>query len=678
MKTLLIEIGSEEIPSRFVPRGLDLLKKDLLQLLEKSFISYGTISEYATPRRLTLLIDDVAEKQEDRSIESLGPPKKAAFDTDGNPTKAAAGFARSLNIDITDLKIKQTDRGEYVCATLEEKGMRTADFLSQTLPDLISSLQLPKSMRWGNNSLKYFRPIQWILSLFGSEVIPFKVGPCKSSNISYGHRFLSPAAIKIVDATAYVQSLKQNHVYADLIERKSIIRESIKKLEASEGCIIHEDEELLDTVTNLVEYPTAVLGRFEDKYLALPKELLITVMKSHQKYFSMENIKGNMMPSFVVVSNMNSSVSNTVKKGAERVLRARLEDARFYYADDQKKALWDHMEELKKVTFQEKLGTLYEKTERIASLASHISGLINADLKEKTQRASMLCKADLVTGVVGEFPELQGYMGMTYARNSGEDKDIASAIFEHYLPRFAGDSLPSGEIGTIVSIADKMDNISSFFYLDMIPSGSEDPFALRRQAAGIIHILQNRSDTLTLNSLIDESLKNLDASESRRKELTDKIIQFFIQRIENILLTEGHSNDIISAALEVKEFNMADIKQRIHSLSALKKEARFSGLLTAAKRVYNILSKTEPGHVNEGLLSEPTEKDLFNKAQSVRDELTLTDFHILFKLEKPINEFFDAVLVMDKDPLIKNNRLALLSTVRESFNLFGDFSKIVE
>ncbi|RJR16427.1 MAG: glycine--tRNA ligase subunit beta [Nitrospiraceae bacterium] len=679
MKPLLIEIGSEEIPARFISRGLALLRGDLVQLLEKSSITYGNISEYSTPRRLAILIDNVAELQNDRTIESLGPPKKSAYDANGNPTKAALGFAKSLNIGVEDLRIINTERGEYVSATVTEIGRPTADVLSESLPKLISSLQLPKSMRWGDSSLKYFRPIQWILALLGSEVIPFALDSIKSGNISYGHRFLSPAALKIDSPSSYSSSLKQNHVYADTDKRKDLISEGIQAIEASADCIVHKDAELLDTVTNLVEYPTAVLGNFDTKFLDLPRELLITVMRTHQKYFSVEDRAGNMKSSFIVISNMNKEVNDTVRRGAERVLRARLEDARFYYTEDQKCSMHDYMEGLKKVTFQEKLGSLYEKTERVCALSSVIAEMINPDLKDKSLRASMLCKADLVTGVVGEFPELQGYMGMIYAGKSGEDKAIASAIYEHYLPRFAGDSLPSGEIGTIVSMSDKFDNIASFFYLGMIPSGSEDPFALRRQAAGILNILQSNDYAVTLNWLIDKSLIKLEPSEPKRAVLADMILQFFNQRLEGILLSQGHSHDVINAALSVTVLNLTDIQKRIQALSALKKEPGFPALLTAAKRVYNILAKVRPGDVKENLLSEPSETELYGVIGKVRaDMMTATGFDALFKLEKPVNTFFDSVLVMDKDPHIRENRLALLNTVKELFNSLADFSKVIE
>ncbi len=678
MKPLLIEIGSEEIPARFVASGLAALREGITGLLDNSAVTYGKITEYATPRRLAICVDSVEEKQDDRTIESLGPPKTVAFDKDGAPTKAALGFARSLNVDVSELKIKATERGEYLSATIEEKGRATGEVLAEALPGIIASLQLPKSMRWGSGTLRYFRPIRWILALFGEDLIPFELEGMKSSASSYGHRFLSPDAIRIEGPAAYLPSLKGCHVLADPAERKRAIEEGIQAIEASEACIVRKDPELLDIVTNLVEYPTAVLGHFDEKYIELPGELLVTVMKSHQKYFSVEDKDGNMRPSFIVVSNTSADNNDTVRRGAERVLRARLEDARFYYAEDQKKALWDYVDDLKKVTFQEKLGSIHEKTIRISALCSFIADSLEIREKEKLERAAMLCKTDLVTGVVGEFPELQGYMGMTYAVNSGEDKDVASAVYEHYQPRFAGDELPSGELGAIVSLADKMDNIASFFFLDLIPTGSEDPYALRRQAAGAINILEARGYPFSLNLIIDKSLQSLEDSAEARAELSGAITQFFRQRLEGILSSRGSSHDIISAVLAKSELNITDIKERIISLSTLKKEAAFPALLIAAKRVNNILSRAQPVQVKEELFKDPEEKRLFDAVHAISSELAAGDFKSLFTLEEPITALFDKVMVMDKDPDIRDNRLALLVRVKHAFDALADFSKIVD
>ena len=690
-KPLLIEIGSEEIPARFISKGLELLKEALTNFLDESSISYGSISEFATPRRLALLIDDVAVQQEDTTRIIRGLPKEMIRDEDGNYTKETTGFFKSNGIDINmgsaeldnipNITIEwPTKPKEKIIVRKKVEGRPSIDVLAEGLPKLISSLKLPKSMRWGDSSLRYFRPIQWLLALLDKEVIPFELDGIKSGNISYGHRFLSPAADRIDDPSVYLSVLKRNNVIANCIVRKELISRGIKKIESSLNCRAIEDEELLETVTNLVEHPTPVLGNFEDKYLSLPKELLITVMRSHQKYFAMEDAEGNITSSFIVISNMNASINDTVKRGAERVLRARFEDAKFYFEEDQKNELYDYTEDLKKVIFQEKLGSVFKKAERIFSLSLFIAGKLNLSLNEELHRASMLCKADLVTGVVGEFPELQGYMGQIYASNSNNEIDVnvSSSILEHYLPRFPGDDLPKSKIGTILSLADKLDNIASFFYLDMIPSGSEDPFALRRQAAGIIHILRTIDYPDSLNSLIDASLKDLKPDEQQGAVLATRILIFFLQRLKGILLSEGHSHDVIDAVLAPLAINLKDIKQRIDILTGLKKESRFPALVVAAKRVYNILKEDPDNEVNEGLFVEDAEKELFAAANNVKGELSTRDFGPLFKLEKPIDIFFDDVLVMDNDEKIRNNRLALLSNVRELFNSLGDFSRIVD
>lgn len=677
MKPLLIEIGSEEIPARFISKGLALLKEALTHFLETSSVEYGNISEYATPRRLALYIEDITEKQKDRTVEHLGPPKKVAFDEHGNPSRSLTGFARSLNINVNDLTTKKTARGEYVAAIVEEKGKPTKDILSESLPEIISTLQLPKSMRWGGGSLRYFRPIQWILALLGNDIIPFQLDGIKSSNISYGHRFLSPSAIKVKDSSRYPELLKKYHVIAGIKERKKIISEGIKKIEPLINCNVNKDDELLDIVTNLVEYPTVLSGEFDKKYLGLPRELLTTVMKSHQKYFSTEDNDGTMQPFFIVVSNTKPENNDTVKKGAERVLRARLEDARFYFNEDLKKPLWDYVEELKKVTFQEKLGSVYEKAERIAFICSYLADVINLPDKEKLLRAAMLSKADLVTGIVSEFPELQGYMGLTYASISGEDKDVSSSCLEHYLPRFQGDDLPSSDISTLISLADKMDNIASFFFAGLIPTGSEDPFALRRQAIGIINILQSRGYDLSLDTLIERALQAIESYLPARKALKNEILKFFYQRFEGILLNEGFSYDLVNSVLSAGALNLKDVKNRIKIFSQIKKEPGFSELLTVAKRVYNILSKIQPAEVKENLLFEAAEKELFTAVKTVNDKLTVTDYKALFELKNPVNNFFDSILVMDKEPEIRGNRLALLLSVKRIFDSLGDFSKII-
>jgi len=684
MKSFLLEIGTEEIPAGFIPQGIELLKNKLIKLFNDASTEFGDIFEFATPRRLTIYVENVSERQKDRKIEVIGPPAKIAFDEKGKPTRAALGFAKSQHIEIKDLKVISTDRGEYTAAVIEEEGKKTKDILADSLPGLITSLQFPKTMRWDNNTLRFARPIRWVTALLGAEIIPFELDGLKSSNTTKGHRFMSPKTLEIQDPSTYPVLLLNNFVIADFKERRKIILEQIKKIESAGDCKVVEDNELLDTVTFLVEYPTVILGNFGAEYLSLPRELLITAMKSHQKYFSVEDKNGNLLPHFILVSNTRQENNDIVRKGAERVLRARLEDARFYYNEDQKKPLWDYIEKLKEVTFQEKLGSLYEKTERIAFLCSFLADALNLPAKEKILRASMLSKTDLITGIVREFPELQGYMGMIYARNSGEDEEVALAIYDHYMPRFSGDALPSNEIGAIIALADKMDNIVSFFLIGLIPTGSEDPFALRRQAIGVINILQSRNYPFSIDFLIDVALQGVESYPPARSQINNKILKFFEQRLEGMLLEEGYSHDLINSVLSTGNWNVGNIKNRLRILSVMKENPEFPELLTASKRVYNILVNQtavrqvmKPGELKEKLLIEPEEKELFTALLEVRERLTDNSFNALFELKDPINSFFDKVLVMDKDPEIRENRLALLLSIKKIFDSLGDFSKIV-
>jgi glycyl-tRNA synthetase beta chain len=676
MKPFLLEIGTEEIPARFVSHGISALKNELVKFLHDASIDFRDILEYATPRRLALLVEQVSEKQQDRQREVLGPSKKVAFDEKGHPTGAALGFAKANNAEMENLTIVNTERGEYVAAIIREKGRETGEVLRDALPKLITSLQFPKTMRWGTGSLRFARPIRWITALIGDNVIPFEVGEIKSSNITRGHRFLSTELLTVKHPSHYLDLLRDNFVIADPDKRKQIITEGMKKVESSMNVAVHADPGLLEIVTFLVEYPTVIVGDFDSVYLTLPKELLITTMKSHQKYFSVEDKNGKLLPYFIVISNSHAENSEIIKKGAERVIRARLEDARFYYLEDQQKPLWDHVRKLKDVTFQESFGNLYDKIKRIALLCSSFADLLNIEQKDKLHRAAMLSKADLVTGIVREFPELQGYMGMIYAINSGEDREVASAIYEHYLPRYSGDSLPSTTMSALISLADKMDNISSFFQLGIIPTGSEDPFALRRQAIGIITILQNSEYPLSLDTLIDKSLEGIKNNMDQKTQLHARILNFFNQRLEWILLEEGYRHDFVAAILSTGERIIKEIKKRMEILVSMTSSAEFPELLLAAKRVYNILARVKPGDVNEHLFSAPQEKELFIASRTVEKRLSKKDYQALFELKDPVNAFFDNVLVMDKNPEIKKNRLALLLYVKKLFSVLGNFSKI--
>jgi glycyl-tRNA synthetase beta chain len=695
MKSFLLEIGTEEIPARFISDGANLLKDSIVRVFEDSGIGFGNISLYATPRRLAIVVDEVSEKQKDKKIEIPGPPKKISYDSEGRPTAAAIGFAKTHGIDVKKLKIINTDRGEYVASVIEQAGKKTKDVLAEVLPKILTSLHFPKTMRWGNGSMRFVRPIHWIAAIFGENIIPFKIDGLKSGNKTRGHRFMSKGEIKISKPSDYSRRLADSRVIADPCERKKRILDGLRKIESvlrrtlkdeSSGSFrVHADEELLDTVVYLTEYPTVILGNFDSKYLSLPKELLITVMKNQQKYFSTEDRNGSLLPHFIVVSNTDSKNSRIVKKGAERVIRARLEDAGFYFNEDKKIPLQDYVEKLKKVTFQEKLGSVYDKAERIASICSFMADILNTQDREKIQRTAMLSKADLVTGIVREFPELQGYIGMIYAKESGEDNEVAAAIYEHYMPKFSGDTLPSNDTSALVSLADKIDNIASFFCVGLIPTGSEDPYGLRRQAMGILNILADRDYPLSLDLLIDAALQGLEKhifshESSVKKELSEQIMRFFIQRLEGILLGEGYSYDTVNSVLQattpIPAHNIRDIKKRINIISSMKKSQDFPDLLMAAKRVCNILANTKSPKLKQDLLIEEPEKELFNAVNNTKDKLIETDYKALFELKDPINTFFDKVLVMDKRTEIKENRLALLQTVRGIFDSLGDFSKI--
>jgi glycyl-tRNA synthetase beta chain len=679
MNTLLFEIGSEEIPARFVNSGLEMLKSEMTRMLEQERISHGKITGFSTPRRLAVIIEGLSDAQSDRTTEAVGPPARVAFDESGAPTKAAQGFARSMNVDVSSLYRKKTPKGEYVAVTIEEKGRATIDVLSARLPELISSLQLPRSMRWGSGDLRYYRPIHWIVAILGRDIIPFELDGIRSGNTTRGHRFLTPDAIVINEPAAYHAVLRDHDVIADFTERRALILNSLRDEGRRKNVRVVEDDELLDIVTNLVESPSVVSCSFEEQYLELPRELLVTVMKSHQKYFSTESGEGNMSNTFMVISNTSPDNAATVRKGAERVLRARLEDARFYFLQDRETPLDEMINALKKVTFQDRLGSVHEKARRIEAVSLRLADVTGHGKAEVVSRAAMLCKADLVTGVVGEFPELQGYMGMTYALLAGEDEEVARAVYEHYMPRFAGDVLPETATGAIVSIADKIDNVASFFSLGMIPSGSEDPFALRRQAAGIIQILGDKGISIDVDTLVDYALAGLGLENEERKEaLKEDIIRFFTVRLEGLLAQQGYPHDIIQASVGTRPLEINEVRRKAALLEKIKRSPGFPDLIPAAKRVCNILAGHKPGKLNESLFSHESERNLLVAAEDAGRRLTADGEKVLFRLIDPVNEFFDSVLVMDRDERVKENRLALLSKVKEIFDSFGDFSSLEE
>lgn len=685
---LLLEIGTEEIPSMFIPQALEKMVELINTLLRENRIDFGKVSTMGTPRRLALMVEDITEYQRGSIKEIIGPARKVAYDESGQPTRAAYGFAKGQGVPVEDLKIKATEKGEYICAIFEEKGVKVEVLLPEILTKFIASIPFPKYMRWMDKSLRFARPIHWILALYGDDIIAFEIEGIKSGNVTKGHRFMSPGAFQVKESRSYYRLLESNYVILDQEKRKEIIEEQLKELSLSLGGSVLQDDELLTEVSYLVEYPVAFLGSFDQKYLSLPKEVLINAMREHQRYFSVVNDRSDLLPYFMAVSNTKAEDMNLIRLGNERVLRARLEDAKFFFDEDLKKKLQERVEDLKGIIFQDRLGTIYQKIERITSLSSYLARKIDPYIEETVTRSAYLCKADLVTGIVGEFPKLQGIIGKRYALLSGEKPEVAEAIYEHYLPRFSGDGIPESKAGAILSISDKMDTIAGFFSSGLIPTGSEDPYALRRQAHGIINILLSGGYLISLNELITKAIepfRGLLEDMEINPRTKDDILDFFRQRLDYILTSEGYRYDTVDAILSSNFDIPLDTKDKAYAITCFRERDDFYPFLTALKRAINILPKEFKGTLREGLLKEDAEKKLYRSYKDIKDRFEerfeRRDFsgalEILFPLKEAIDNFFEKVLVMDKQEEIRNNRFSLLKGIQELSLRISDFSKIM-
>jgi glycyl-tRNA synthetase beta chain len=686
MKELLLEIGTEEIPAGFVEQGLTDLENLARKALEANRIDFEGVRTLGTPRRLVLVVRSLSEKQRDVEVKKVGPSKQAAFDSKGNPTQAAIGFAKSQSVPVESLKVIQMEKGDYICAIKEEPGKATFKLLSSLLPELILSIPFQKSMKWADVSIRFARPIHWILALLDGEVIPFEVGNVRSGNVTFGHRFMHSDAIRVKDCKSYVQKLRDAFVIVDPAERKNRIEEEMTGEVASVKGKVIKDEALLEEVNFLVEYPVALCGSFDPAFLSLPREVVIHSMKEHQRYFPVEDDQGVLLPHFVCISNTVPKDRTIVVKGNEKVLKARLSDANFFFHDDLKIPFEKRLEELKRVVFQAKLGTSYEKVMRFTQLALFICGRIDPALREMVERTSLLCKADLVTGMVGEFPKLQGIVGREYARLSGERPEVYEAIYEHYFPSFAGDRLPSSPVGDIVSIADKLDSIVGSFGVGLVPTGTADPFGLRRQALGIIRIILEKKYSLSLPQLIEESERQLKGKMERTPEEVEKeVLDFFRVRYQNFMLDKGYPFDVIEAVVSTSFNELLDIQHRIDALRGAREWKDFESIVIGFKRAMNILkglsSKRE---INSSFISEDAEKNLHQSFLKTKEKV---DHHLkkrdyesslfeMTQMKKPIDEFFDNVMVMVEDETIRNNRLALLDGIGQLFLRIADFSKL--
>lgn len=683
-KELFLEIGCEEIPAGFIPRATAEMKAIITKELAVARLEFSEIKTLATPRRLVLVVKGIPSVQPDAEITATGPSVKAAYDATGKPTKAAEGFARGQGVDVADLQTITTDKGEYLFVSKHEAGRPTYELLTELLPALVATIPFKKSMRWGTQDVRFARPIHWIVALFDGVIVPFSFGDILSGKMSRGHRFMANTPFSVTDFAHYLDECERHFVIPDPERRKDIIRLETHRVAVAAGGHLLPDEELLEQVSYLVEYPSVVHGTFSAEFLKVPKEVLITSMRSHQRYFSIVDANGGLLPGFITINNTLTEDPSVVVKGNERVLRARLSDARFFFEEDQKIRLDDRVESLKKVVYQQKLGTSFEKMERFRSLAEGLADQLNPSAKANTSRAAWLCKADLVSGLVGEFPEVQGIMGREYALLEGECTEVAIAIAEHYLPTQAGGELPVSDCGAFVSIADKMDTICGCFGVGLIPTGAADPYALRRATIGIISIILDKGYRLSLPALIDSSLTLLSNKLNRPKaQIAGDVTEFFRARFIN-LLGNSFAADVVDAAIAAGFDDLVDVQARIAALAEFKTHPDFEPLTVAFKRVGNIIKEGIDAPIEPALFQDEAEANLYQAIQTAKcsaDSLVASGAWLdalteIATLRGPVDRFFDKVMVMAEEPQIRTNRLALLTVIARMFGKIADFSRI--
>ncbi|MGL4425812.1 MAG: glycine--tRNA ligase subunit beta [Cetobacterium sp.] len=687
---LLFEIGMEELPARFLVQTLKEMKENLEGKLNDRRVKFEEIKTFGTPRRLIVLVEGLSETQEDLDMLNMGPAKQVAFAENGEISRAGLGFAKSQGVEATDLEIIETPKGEYIAVRKFMKGETTKNLLSGLLKELVVEINFPKSMKWGEKNLKFARPIQWFLALVDKEVVQFEIEGIKSGNSSRGHRFFGEN-FEISTIDEYFEKIKQNNVIIDIEERKDLIKKMIKENceGANEQVLI--DDELLKEVANLVEYPFPIVGTFNSDFLEVPQDVLIISMQVHQRYFPILDLDGKLLPKFVVVRN-GIEDSEHVRKGNEKVLSARLADARFFYHEDLKKPLMENVEKLKQVVFQKDLGTIYNKIERSQNIADYLIESTGMEARKETiQRTLLLAKADLVSNMIGEkeFTKLQGFMGADYALKSGESELVSKGIEEHYYPRYQGDLLPKGIEGIIAGISDRMDTLCGCFGVGIIPSGSKDPFALRRSALGIVNIILDSNLNISLKSLVGRALSALEETgvlKRNKTEVLNEVLEFFKQRALNVFTEMGYSKDIVSAVVDKSFDNLVDTLLRIKAVDEFTKMDSFNNLVSLMKRVGNISKGFDGITINSDLLAEEVERELFKKSQEVskvvEDMLTSKNYigylNTILSTEDVINRYFESIMVMDKDETIKNNRLSQLNYIAIIFNKMVNLTLIEE
>lgn len=687
----LLEIGVEELPARLIDDALEQLKNNMKSLLKEERIQYESIKTYATPRRLTLIIEGLYDKQETLELKVKGPTKKIAYDNQGNPSKALQGFMKGQKIDLSQITIEEYNGDEYIFGNVTKLGRETELVLAENMAKIIKSINFPKSMKWGGKNLRFARPIRWIVSIMNNKIVPFQIEGIRVSNITKGHRFLGDNNIELNSVDEYFEKLEANYCLVDQKKRKDIIRYGSERLAKEKGGNLLIDEDLLNEVTYLVEYPKPAIGKIKEEYLSLPRDVIITPMKEQLRFFPIVDDKNRLLPYFITIRNGNEEHLDTVVKGNEKVLGARLEDAKFFYEEDIKIPLENYVEKLKYVVFQEKLGTLYDKTIRVQRLSKKIGDYlaVGEETQKNLERAAYLSKADLVTNMVGEFSELQGKMGMEYAKKSGENEIVSIAVFEQYLPRFSGDILPTTTAGAILSISDKLDTIAGSFAIGLQPTGSQDPYGLRRQALGIINIILDKKISLSLEEIIDFALY-IYVDENNLvfnyKEIKSEILEFFNGRIKNMFIDMGIRYDIVDGVISTDIDDIYDLKIRADKINAYLEEEGLEDVIMTFNRVVNLADKSNRKVVREDLLIEEAEIGLYKAFNSIEEEV----LHSLKKkeydkaldkfmaLKEPVDNFFDKVMVMVEDEDIRENRLGLLAKISETMLLICDLSKLIK
>lgn len=674
----LFEIGVEEIPARFIPIGISQLEENFKRFFSEYRIKTENLQIFATPRRFVLMASVFPEQTPEEKL-IWGPPAYVAFDEMGNPKEPAIAFAKAQGVDLESLKIKPKGKGKYVCVVLSEKGKKTEEVLPEILNKIFFSLSFPKMMRWGSLSLKFIRPVRWILAMYNDRVISFEIDDIKADRKTYGHRFLSKGPLTISKIEEFEASLEKAFVIVDQQRRKKMIVEQAEEIVKKVNGKVLWDEDLLEEVNYLVEYPTAVLGSFSQEYLTLPRELLVTVMKDHQRYFAVTDFAGKLINYFVVVSNTTSENDENIRKGAEKVIKARFEDAKFYYEEDLKKGIDNLLEATKKIVYHKKLGSLYDKSLRIMKIAEKIAKRIMPEKIQTVTVAAKYCKADLSGGVLREFPELQGVMGGYYAEYAGLPEEVATAIKEQYLPKTFSDDIPSTEAGCILSMADRIDHIASFFFLGELPTGTEDPFGLRRAANSILAILLRKNYPLSITEAVNCTEEFIDEETKRQ------VIVFIAQRLESYFESLSYDVNIIKTLngfISVRP--VYELKKRLSAVKEFQSKEEFESFFLAVKRVSNIIKDYEKIELKPEFFVTEEERRLYEAMLENKKELTFymkteqffEALNHLNKLTPLINNFFDKVLVMEKDERIRMNRLALLQELSEILKSVADLSKL--